>query len=241
MTEKRITPQARKRLIVALDGEALSDVESLIVALKPEVKNFKIGLHLYMALGPAVIELVRKHSCHPLLDLKFHDIPSSVARAVAAATRMGVRMINLHASGGHHMMVESREAAHDASHRAGQDAPLMIGVTVLTSLETLADIGLQFELREQVLRLARMAMEAGMDGVLASPLEIQAIRKVCGPKFLIVTPGIRMAHELHDDQRRISSPREAIKAGADYIVVGRPVTAARDPVAITRQILKEMS
>lgn len=242
MTEKRISPQARKRLIVALDGETLQEVEATLDVLKSEVKNFKITLPLYTALGPAAIDVVRSRDCHAFLDLKYHDIPSSVARAVSIATRMGVRMINIHASGGHQMMTESLQAACDTARKhALKDPPLMIGVTVLTSLESLADIGLQFELREQVLRLARLAKEAGLHGVLASPLEVQEVRQICGPNFVIVTPGIRLRHEFNDDQRRVSSPREAIRAGADYIVVGRPITESKDPVSITRQILKEMS
>ncbi|PIR20642.1 MAG: orotidine-5'-phosphate decarboxylase [Deltaproteobacteria bacterium CG11_big_fil_rev_8_21_14_0_20_47_16] len=241
MTEKRISPQARKRLIVTLDGESLPQIADLIETLKSEVKNFKIGLPLFTAFGPKVVDLVLKHDCHPFFDLKYHDIPSSVSRAVATATTMGARMINVHAAGGQYMMSESIQAAREAAKRAGKPNPLMIGVTVLTSLQSLSDIGLQFELREQVLRLARMAKDAGMDGVLASPLEIRQIRQACGPDFLIVTPGIRLSHELQDDQRRISSPREAVNAGADYIVVGRPISAAKDPLSIARQILKEMS
>lgn len=242
MTEKRITPQARQRLIVVLDGDSLAQVETLIKILKSEVKNFKISLPLYMALGPAVIDLVQSHECNALLDLKYHDIPSSVAKAVAIATRMGVRMINIHASGGHQMMVEALRAAQDtARHHALGEPPAIIGVTILTSLETLADIGVQFELREQVMRLAGMARDAGLPGVLASPLEVQQIRRLCGPDFLIVTPGIRLPHELQNDQRRTSSPRQAIQAGADYIVVGRPITSAKSPISVTREILKDMS
>lgn len=242
MTEKRITPQARQRLIVVLDGDSLAQVGALVKTLKSEVKNFKIGLPLYTAFGPAIIDLVRSHDCHAFLDLKYHDIPSSVAKAVAIATRMGVRMINIHASGGHQMMVESLRAAQEtAQHHALGEAPTIIGVTILTSLETLADIGVQFELREQVVRLAGMARDAGLQGVLASPLEIQQIRRLCGPDFLIVTPGIRLPHELQNDQRRTSSPRQAIQAGADYIVVGRPITAAKDPISVIREILKDMS
>lgn len=242
MTEKKISPQARKRLIVTLDGDTLPQVAALIDVLKPEVKNFKIGLALYTAFGPAVVDLVRSKDCNALLDLKYHDIPSSVAKAVAVATRMGVKMINIHASGGHQMMAEALQASRDAAaHSARGEVPVIIGVTILTSLETLSDIGMQFELREQVVHLAQMAKEAGLHGVLASPLEVANVRKICGPQFLIVTPGIRLPHELHDDQRRISSPQQAIRAGADYIVVGRPITSAKDPAAIARQILKEMS
>lgn len=242
MTEKPITPQARQRLIVVLDGDSLPQVDALIKKLKQEVKNFKIGLPLYTAFGPAIIDLLQSHGCNALLDLKYHDIPSSVAKAVAIATRMGVTMINIHASGGLQMMMESLKAAQDAArHHALKEPPILIGVTILTSLETLADIGVQFELREQVLRLAGMAKEAGLHGVLASPLEVQQIRRLCGPEFLIVTPGIRLPHELRNDQRRTSSPRQAIQAGADYIVVGRPITAAKDPISVTREILKDMS
>lgn len=239
MTEKKISPAIRRKLVVALDGDTLSHVQDMVDALKPEVKNFKVGMAIYTALGPVVVEMIRARGCNVFLDLKYHDIPSSVARAVAIATRMGVVSINIHASGGHQMMVESLHAAKTAA--GTSKAPMLIGVTVLTSMESLADIGVQFELREQVMNLARMSREAGLHGVLASPLEIKAIRSVCGPKFTIMTTGIRLDAKGLDDQRRISGPKQAIHAGADYIVVGRPVTEAKDPAAMARQILKEMS
>ena len=228
---------AKDKLIVALDGDSLDHAAQLVDLLKNDVSNFKVGIQLFTSCGPDAIKMVQAHGGKVFLDLKYHDIPSTVAKAVYVATKLGVAMINVHATGGRKMMAEALAAAQDA---ADGEPPLIIGVTVLTSMESLGDIGIQYEIREQVIRLAQLAQEVGLHGVLASPLEIQPIRQACGKKFIIVTPGIRPAGTHLDDQARIASPKQAIHAGADYLVVGRPITEAKDPLTITRNILKEM-
>ncbi|PIR17342.1 MAG: orotidine-5'-phosphate decarboxylase [Deltaproteobacteria bacterium CG11_big_fil_rev_8_21_14_0_20_49_13] len=227
----------RDKLIVALDGDSLEHAADLVDLLKGEVTNFKIGMQLFTACGPDAIKMVQAHGGKVFLDLKYHDIPSTVAKAVYIATKLKVAMINIHATGGRKMMAESLAAVQDA---ADGDPPLIIGVTVLTSMESLGDIGIQYEIREQVIRLAKLAQEVGLHGVLASPLEIQPIRAACGKKFIIMTPGIRPTGTHLDDQARISSPKQAIHAGADFLVIGRPVTEAKDPLLTVRNILKEM-
>ena len=228
---------AKDKLIIALDGDSLEHAAQLVDTLKKEVINFKIGMQLFTSCGPSAIKMVQEHGGKVFLDLKYHDIPSTVAKAVYVATKLGVAMINIHATGGRKMMAEALAAAQDA---ADGEGPLIIGVTVLTSMESLGDIGVQYEIREQVIRLARLTQEIGLHGVLASPLEIQPIRQACGKKFLIVTAGIRPAGTHLDDQARIASPKQAIQAGADYLVVGRPVTEAKDPLLAVKNILKEM-
>jgi len=229
----------RERLIVALLAETMKDAEKMVRLLKGEVHTFEVGAPTYTALGPDVIRMIRDNGCNVFLDLKYHDIPSTVSRAVGLATKLGVSMLTVHASGGHEMLVRSVEAAQ---HAAGSKAkmPRLIAVTVLTSMESLGDIGVQFEVREQVVRLTCLAKESGLHGVLASPLEIAPIRKACGEKLLIVTPGVRPIGAAAQDQRRISSPIMAIAAGADFLVMGRPVVQAKDPRAVVRQILKEI-
>lgn len=230
----------KDRLIVALLADSMKDAEGMVKLLKEDVHTFEVGIPTYTALGPDVLKMIHGYGCRVFLDLKYHDIPSTVAKAVGTATRLGVAMLNVHASGGHEMLQRSVEAAQ---HAAGSRSkmPILIAVTVLTSMESLGDIGVQFEVREQVVRLARLSKECGLHGVLASPLEIAPIRKVCGDKFLIVTPGVRPIGAAAQDQKRIASPIMAIAAGADYLVIGRPVVQAKDPRAVVRQILKEIS
>lgn len=229
--------KSKDKLIVALDGDSLEHTKQLVDLLKSEVTNFKVGMQLFTACGPSAIKMIQDHGGKVFLDLKYHDIPSTVAKAVYVATKLGVAMINIHASGGRRMMAEALAAAQDAADGA---PPMIIGVTVLTSMESLGDIGIQFEVRDQVVRLAQLAQEVGLHGVLASPLEIQPIRASCGKKFIIVTAGIRSAGTHLGDQARIANPRQAIHAGADFLVVGRPVTEAKDPLAAVRTILNEM-
>lgn len=230
----------KERLIVALLADTMKDAEKMVKLLKEEVHTFEVGSPTFTALGPDVIKMVHDNGCRVFLDLKYHDIPSTVAKAVGTATKLGVAMLNVHASGGHDMLMRSVEAAQ---HAAGSRAkmPMLFAVTVLTSMESLGDIGVQFEVREQVVRLAKLSKECGLHGVLASPLEIAPIRKACGDKFLIVTPGVRPIGSAAQDQRRIASPIMAIAAGADYLVIGRPVVQAKDPRAVVKQILKEIS
>jgi len=232
--------KAMDRLIVALLTDSMKDAEKMVKLLKGDVSTFEVGAPTYTALGPDVIKMIHDNGCMVYLDLKYHDIPSTVAKAVGTATRLGVAMLNVHAAGGYDMMSRTVEAAQ---HAAGSKSkmPKVLAVTVLTSMESLGDIGVQFEVREQVVRLAMMSKECGLHGVVASPLEIVPIRKACGEKFLIVTPGVRPIGAEAQDQRRISSPIMAIAAGADYIVVGRPIVDAKDPSAVVRQIIKEIS
>lgn len=230
---------ARKKLVVALDGDSLIRAQELVDLLKGTVHIFEIGMELFTACGPAAVKMVQERGGRVFLDLKFHDIPSTVGKALTAATKLGVAMINVHGSGGRRMMEEALSAVRHAG--LGKQAPLLIAVTVLTSMESLADIGVQFEVRNQVVRLAQMAKEVGLDGVLASPLEIQPIRQACGRRFVIVTTGIRLPGSEAYDQRRIGGPTQAIKAGADYLVVGRPITEAKDPLGAAQALLKAMA
>ena len=238
MVEKKV--EYRDRLIVALLADRMRDAEKMVKLLKKEVHIFEIGLPTYTALGPDVIKMVHDHQCKVFLDLKYHDIPSTVELAVRHATKLGVAMLTVHATGGTEML---RRAAHAAEDAAGSktEMPLLLAVTGLTSMETLADVGVQFEVREQVVRLAQLAKKCGFQGVVASPLEIKPVRKACGERFLIVTTGVRPLGSAPLDQRRFAAPVMAIAAGADYLVIGRPVVQAKDPHAVVQQILKEIS
>ncbi len=222
------------RLIVALDLEELSAADRLVRTLVPAgIRRFKIGFQLFTRAGPAAVEMVHAHGGQVFLDLKFHDIPNTVGKAVQAAGRMGVWMTNVHTQGGSAMM---RQAA------AAADQMLLIGVTVLTSMaqKDLNELGVDKILNDQVLDLARLAQSAGLRGVVASTHEARKIRELCGKDFLIVTPGIRPSGEAKDDQQRTATPSEAIQAGADYLVVGRPLAAAPDPERAARKILEEV-
>lgn len=229
----------KERLIVAISGTTMPEAEKLVKLLHEEVNTFQVGLPLYTALGPDVIKMINGYGSKVFLDLKYHDIPSTVARAVYIATKHGVHMINVHAVGGHKMLGEAFAASRDAS--GGKNTPLMLAVTVLTSMESLGDIGIQYEVREQVVRLATMAKQEGYDGVLASPLEILPIRKACGKSLIIITPGIRTAGSMGYDQKRIAGPKHAIEAGADYLVMGRPITESKNPLNTVKEIIKEIA
>jgi orotidine-5'-phosphate decarboxylase len=236
------------KVLVALDVESRAEALRLADALRGSVGGFKIGSRLFTAEGPAVVRTLTERGDRVFLDLKFHDIPNTVATAVAAATELGVWMVNVHATGGVAMMRAAYAAAHEAAAKRNVPAPLVIAVTVLTSMnrEALAETGVGIELMDQVLRLAELTKEAGLDGVVASPRETAAIRRRCGAGFAIVTPGIRGGAaalrqgpgqaSTKDDQERTMSPAEAIAAGASYLVVGRPIIAAADPLAAARAI-----
>ena len=211
----------------------------MVALLKDDVHIFEIGMPTFTALGPDVVRMVHDNGCKVFLDLKYHDIPSTVAMAGANATRLGVAMLNVHAVGGGEMLSRAAEAALQAA-GSRTAMPRIFAVTVLTSMASLADIGVQYEVREQVVRLARLAQQNGLHGVVASPLEIRPIRQACGEKFLIVTPGVRPVWAAHGDQKRVTTPRDAIAAGADYVVIGRPITQHPQPLAAAEKILKKM-
>ncbi len=231
---------AEERLLVALDVEGLADADRLLDRLAGLVGACKIGAQLFTAAGPAAVEHARKRGFRVFLDLKFHDIPNTVAGAVRAATQLGVCMLTVHASGGVTMM---RAAAAAAAEGPGVPRPLCLGVTVLTSLdraELQRDLGLARSVEAHVLHLAERARAAGLDGCVASPREIRPLRNLLPPSWVIVTPGVRPAGGAADDQARTATPAAAIAAGADYLVVGRSITGAPDPAAAVQAILAEI-
>lgn len=232
------------RLIVALDFPDLAPALKLASSLATQVGLMKVGLELFNAVGPRAIEEVRATGAGVFYDCKFYDIPNTVAGAAAAAARMGVRMLNVHALGGRAMMEAAKEGAAKGAAQTGLPAPLVIGVTIVTSLsdQQLRDeLGLRESSAEAVLRLALLAKEAGLDGVVASVHEVPEIKRVCGEGFLTVVPGIRPAWSEVGDQARIATPRAALAAGSDYLVIGRPITRAEDPQQAVRRILEEMA
>jgi orotidine-5'-phosphate decarboxylase len=229
-------------LYVALDVERLDAAEALLERLSGVVGGCKIGSQLFTAAGPAAVERARKRGYRVFLDLKYHDIPNTVAGAVREATRLGVFMLNVHASGGLATLRAAAEAATAAAAEFALPRPLVLGVTVLTSLDRRAlevEVGVHGTVEAHVLHLAGHAREAGLDGCVASPKEISPLRLALGRRWVIVTPGIRPA-ERDDDQARTATPEAAARAGADYLVVGRPITAAPDPVAAAQAIVAEI-
>jgi orotidine-5'-phosphate decarboxylase len=233
----------RHRLVFALDVESLTEAEHLVELLAREVGVFKVGKQLFLHGGPEVVRMVHRHGADVFLDLKFHDIPYTVARAGVEAARLGVRFFDLHASGSFEMMERTHAEVARVCRRDGLRRPKILAVTVLTSLRRadLRRVGVDDEVEHQVVRLARLARKAGMDGVVASPLEIARIRRECGRGFLIVTPGVRPASAQGDDQKRVMTPEEAMRAGADYLVLGRPIRDAPDPLAAVREVVAEMA
>jgi orotidine-5'-phosphate decarboxylase len=232
----------RDRILAALDFPDAAAALSMAGTLRGRVGGFKIGKQLFTAEGPALVRQLTSRGDRVFLDLKFHDIPNTVAGAVASAAALGVWMVNVHAAGGRAMMAAAREAAEAAAAQSGSRA-LVIGVTVLTSLDAAAlrETGIDAEPADHVVRLGRLACEAGLDGVVCSPQEIALVREACGADFLIVTPGIRGAGDAKADQVRTATPEGAIRAGADYLVIGRPITAAADPAAAADAIAAEIA
>ena len=231
------------RLFVALDMETLAEAEALLDRFGEKVPGVKIGTQLFTAAGPAAVERAHKRGARVFLDLKYHDIPNTVAGAVREATRLGVFMLNIHASGGVAMMRAAAEAATKAASDFAVPRPIVLGVTVLTSLDRKAlqtEVGVPASVEAHVLRLAEHAREAGLDGCVASAREVALLRAGLGARWTIVTPGIRPASR-DDDQIRVATPTSAIRAGADYLVVGRPITAAADPAAALRVIVDEIA
>lgn len=226
------------QLIVALDVDSAAAARPLVESLRGAVGAFKIGSRLFTAEGPSFVRELTGRGDRVFLDLKFHDIPNTVAGAVEAATRLGVWMVNVHAAGGPAMMRAAREAAENTAAALGTRPPILIAVTVLTSLSAaeLAQTGVPHAPLDHVRRLARLTQESGLDGVVASPLEIGAVREACGADFAIVTPGIRGPSDSKGDQTRTMAASEAIAAGASYIVVGRPIIGAADPRRAAEEI-----
>ena len=231
------------RLIVALDTDDGQEIDWLSGTLINTVRWFKMGFQAFSALGMEAFPWFEQNGYKAFVDLKFHDIPNTVARDVGMMTKQGANMINMHASGGLMMMKAAKASADTVSAERDILTPILLGVTILTSIEE-TSFRLSFAsartLSEQVVYLAQLAQEAGLDGVVASPLEVEPIRKACGNDFVIVTPGIRPKWAESGDQRRITTPAEAIRRGADYIVVGRPIIEAEDPLEATEMILEEM-
>ncbi len=236
--EKRINP-----LVVALDVETGEQALALVEKLRGLAGMFKVGKQLFTAEGPSIVRRIRELGEQVFLDLKFHDIPNTVAKAGIEATRLGVRMFNLHALGGRQMMAGTVAAVKEAAERWGVKPPIILGVTVLTSHneETLAEVGISRSVKDEVISLATLCDAAGMDGVVASGLEIAPIRTAIKREgFVILIGGVRPAGSAHDDQSRVLTPGEAMRAGASYLVVGRPITAAPDPVAAAQKIIEEI-
>lgn len=232
------------RSIVALDFDDADQVIRIVNELSDLVSWFKVGKQLFTSTGPRIVEQLREAGKSVFLDLKFHDIPNTVAGAVASATAIGANMINIHASGGLEMMKVANQSAEEVSDRLGIPKPKLLGVTVLTSIDQSAfqnDFASSRTISDQVAYLSICAQEAGLDGVVASPLEIEIIRKKCEDQFWIVTPGVRPKSASLGDQKRVMTPKEAIDAGANQIVVGRPITQAADSYKATKSILAEMN
>ncbi len=215
----------------------------MVRLLGREIGVFKVGKQLFLRAGPEVVRMIQRYRGEVFLDLKFHDIPHTVAKAGVEAARLGVRFFDLHASGSFEMMERTSVEVARICRREGLRRPKILAVTVLTSLGKgdLRRVGIAGEVESQVARLARLARKAGMDGVVASPLEIGRIRRECGRGFLIVTPGVRPASLGRDDQKRVLTAEEAMRAGADYLVIGRPIRDAPDPLAAVRETIAEMA
>jgi orotidine-5'-phosphate decarboxylase len=231
-------------VIFALDVPTVDEARRFVNLLKGRVGLFKVGLELYTAYGKEAVKAVQGEGGRVFLDLKFHDIPSTVSRAAEEAVKLGVDMFNLHASGGSEMMRETVARCGKMAEKLNRPGPIILAVTILTSLDevNLKEVGFMGPVEERVASLADLAQKAGMDGVVASPREIVPLRQRCGKSFIIVTPGVRPAFEGtdKDDQKRVLTPKEAIAAGASYIVIGRPVRLAPDPGAAMDKVLQEI-
>jgi len=234
---KKIDKKLDPKVIVALDFDSADETFNLVDQLKPSMCRVKVGKQLFTREGPQLVKNLIAKGYDVFLDLKFHDIPNTVAHACAAAADLGAWMINIHAQGGPSMM----QAARDAVGHSAQK-PLLIGVTILTSLnaDEIRAIGLQGSTEDNVMRLAKLAQESGLDGVVCSPLEVLSLRDQLNANFKLVTPGIRPAGSSKDDQKRVMTPKTALAAGSDYIVIGRPITQSKRPLAALQSILNEI-
>jgi orotidine-5'-phosphate decarboxylase len=233
----------RNPILVALDVPAADAALRLAAQLAPVVGGFKVGSELFTSTGPDVVRRLRASGATVFLDLKFHDIPNTVAQAAAAAARLDVQMFTIHTSGGLEMMRAAEAAVQQVARESGRPAPLVLGVTVLTSLDgqRLTEIGCEGNPGRQVERLAALALQAGLRGLVCSPREVAALRRLLPASVQLVTPGIRTGAEKTDDQKRTLTPREALKAGSNWLVIGRPICAAANPRAAAEQILNEIA
>lgn len=239
-----MTHTSRNPIFCAVDTTEVAAATSLAAKVGDCVGGLKLGLEFFTANGIKGVQQVQKASGLPIfLDLKFHDIPNTVAGAVRAASQLGVAMLTLHTSGGRVMMEAAAKAATDAAHEFPKPRPLIIGVTVLTSMDEadLGATGVSGTVSDQVRRLADLAKQSGLDGIVCSPLEAEVLRADLGPTFKLVTPGVRPIWSAANDQKRFMSPADALKAGADYLVIGRPITAAADPAAAATRIAAEIA
>ncbi|HMF54850.1 MAG TPA: orotidine-5'-phosphate decarboxylase [Pyrinomonadaceae bacterium] len=230
------------KLIIALDVESAREALNLFSRLRPFAGHFKIGSKLFTAAGPQVVREMAGAGARIFLDLKFHDIPAVTASACVEATRLGVSIFTVHATGGSEMMRRTAEAITEIAEREGVARPRAIGVTVLTSLDnnSLAEVGISYGTEEQVRRLTKLAFESGLDGVVASSHEVGLVRETVKDDFIIVVPGVRPAGVSHDDQKRVMTPAEALRTGADYLVIGRAIINAPDPEIAAQKIIDEM-
>ena len=235
--------QVRKQLIFALDVETLAEAEAWVRRLRDRVGVFKVGKQLFTRCGPDAVRMIQDNGGRVFLDLKYHDIPNTVASACLEAGKLGVAMFTLHALGGGAMMKAAASALDEMFASNPQERPLTLAVTILTSMneDSLKEVGVALPPAEIVPRLAALAQKSGMAGVVASPQETPVIRQACGKNLIIVTPGVRPASAAADDQKRVATPYQAILSGADYLVVGRPISKASDPVAAAGEILEEMA
>lgn len=233
----------KERLIFALDVDNFDDARQWVKLLSAEVGMFKVGKQLFTRCGPDVVKMIRDEGGGVFLDLKYHDIPNTVAKACIEAARLGVQMFNVHALGGATMMRTMVEEVRATAVAEGFEVPIMLAVTILTSSSEsdLRAVGIDRPVVEMVPLLAGLTQQAGLTGVVASAQELPLIRQACGDDFVVVTPGVRPASAAQDDQQRVMTPARAIEVGADYLVVGRPISKAEDPVAATRAIVAEMS
>jgi len=236
---------AKDKIILALDVSSEGEAVRLVEELHDVVGAFKVGLELFNSTGPKIFESLKSAGADRIFyDCKFHDIPNTVAKAARAATRMGVWMFNIHTMGGAAMMRAAADAAGDEAHRLGIEPPMILGVTVLTSIseEMLRqELSVMNLMADQVVHLSKLAQKSGLSGVVASPHEIRPIKSACGPEFLVVTPGVRPSWAAANDQKRIMTPSEAVASGADYMVIGRAITASESPRAAAERILEELS
>ncbi|WP_288190356.1 orotidine-5'-phosphate decarboxylase [uncultured Veillonella sp.] len=233
---------ADDRLIVALDVSTMEQMKDIVDTLGDAVSFYKVGMELFYAAGEDTVAYLRDCGKSVFLDLKLHDIPNTVAQGVKSLTRLGANLITIHGQGGAVMLKAAADAAREAAEELGVERPKLLAITVLTSFDdtTWSGIGGQLPIADQVRRLALLAKDAGVDGVVASPLEAKLIREACGDDFLIVTPGIRPAFAAANDQKRIATPSGALRDGASRLVIGRPITKADNPREAVRMILEEM-